>query len=86
MIFFCHFWPKIIFLNIFLPFSCLIKFFSHKDLGFILFFVLSLIYRRLVCRRFITTWCYLSSYSDVVYLCGDDLYRQDRFDQSNIKL
>ena len=37
--------------NIFLLFSCLIKWFFYEDLSFILFSVLSSFYRRLVCRH-----------------------------------
>ena len=53
MIFFVNSWPEIIPLNLFLSFYCLIKWFFHKDLGFILFFVLSSFYRCLVCLCFI---------------------------------
>ena len=40
-------------MNLFLSFYYLIKWFFHEDLSFVLVFVLSSFYRRLVCRRFI---------------------------------
>ena len=77
--FFYHFWPKIIFLNIFLSFSYLINFFSHKDLGFILFlycryfidvwFVVGLLLRGVVCHLIMTLFiCMETIYTDKIDL------------------
>ena len=51
----------------------------HEALGFILFFVLSSFYRRLVCRRFIDVVLVVT-----FYLCGGDSDKQVKFDQSKI--
>ena len=45
MIFFYHYWVEITPLFLFFVFFCLIKWFFHEDLSFILFFVLSSFYR-----------------------------------------
>ena len=77
----------------FLSFSCLLKWFFHENLGFILFFVLS---------SSLSTFGLLSSYCGVwfvigllrcgaahrlvetLYLCGGDSDRQRGFDRSKI--
>ena len=49
--FFGNYWYEITYLNHFLSFYYIIKWFFHKDLCFILFFMLTSFYRRLVCRQ-----------------------------------
>ena len=84
MIFFGKSWSEITHLHLFLSFYCSIKWFFYKNLGFILFFVLSLSYydvwfvirllQRGVFRRLVVTF----------YLCGCDSNKQSRFVQLKI--